>query len=160
MVRNVSDPVSASKLLVDHALSRFSTDNLSCMIVRLDKEALLQSQHQKDVGVESDTGPKVVSEVDRIVKETKQKIADGSTPAVGVSASNSGRGHDTISLEEKEFVPTSLGGAVAEENSTTTSDDVSTGELSAPETAIPKTKATETKQTKDVEAGAATKEAS
>ncbi|KAF4119759.1 hypothetical protein GMORB2_4425 [Geosmithia morbida] len=32
LVRDMHDPVAASKLLVDHALSRFSTDNLSCMV--------------------------------------------------------------------------------------------------------------------------------
>lgn len=37
-MREIDDPVEASKLLVDHALNRFSTDNLSCMIVRLDGE--------------------------------------------------------------------------------------------------------------------------
>ena len=32
----MDDPAAASRLLVDHALNRFSTDNLSCMIVRID----------------------------------------------------------------------------------------------------------------------------
>ncbi|KAF8451862.1 phosphatase 2C-like domain-containing protein [Terfezia claveryi] len=36
LVRHVDDPQEASKILVDHALQRFSSDNLSCMIVRLD----------------------------------------------------------------------------------------------------------------------------
>lgn len=36
LVRDVDDPQEASKILVDHALQRFSSDNLSCMIVRLD----------------------------------------------------------------------------------------------------------------------------
>ncbi|KAG0644079.1 phosphatase 2C-like domain-containing protein [Tuber brumale] len=36
LVRQVQDPQEASKMLVDHALGRFSSDNLSCMIVRLD----------------------------------------------------------------------------------------------------------------------------
>jgi serine/threonine protein phosphatase PrpC len=35
-VRNIKDPQEASKKLVEHALSAFSSDNLSCMIVRLD----------------------------------------------------------------------------------------------------------------------------
>jgi len=35
LVRTIQDPQDASKTLVDHALARFSTDNLSCMIVRL-----------------------------------------------------------------------------------------------------------------------------
>lgn len=36
LVRHIDDPQEASKILVDHALQRFSSDNLSCMIVRLD----------------------------------------------------------------------------------------------------------------------------
>ncbi|RPA98125.1 PP2C-domain-containing protein [Choiromyces venosus 120613-1] len=36
LVRQVQDPQEASKMLVDYALGRFSSDNLSCMIVRLD----------------------------------------------------------------------------------------------------------------------------
>lgn len=36
LIRQVQDPQEASKMLVDHALRRFSSDNLSCMIVRLD----------------------------------------------------------------------------------------------------------------------------
>ncbi|KAI5788762.1 phosphatase 2C-like domain-containing protein, partial [Pyronema domesticum] len=36
LVRGTFDPQAASKQLVDHALSKFSSDNLSCMIVRLD----------------------------------------------------------------------------------------------------------------------------
>lgn len=38
LVREIEDPNEAAKLLVQHALNRFSTDNLSCMIVRLKKE--------------------------------------------------------------------------------------------------------------------------
>ncbi|CAM1510021.1 Fc.00g003560.m01.CDS01 [Cosmosporella sp. VM-42] len=113
LVRGVQDPSSASKLLVDHALNRFSTDNLSCMIVRFDREALLQNQKQ-DVGVETDGGS-TVSEADKIISETKQKIADGTVPPTGISASNSGRGHDPIPTKDGEFVPTSLDEAVEEE---------------------------------------------
>jgi protein phosphatase PTC1 len=132
LVRGIQDPVVASKTLVDHALSRFSTDNLSCMVVRFEKEATIQSQNNRDVGVEADNnnGSTKVSEVDKLVNETKQKIADGSAPAVGVSPSNSGRGHDPIpvnsnssgSNEEGEFVPTSLDGAVLEEEPSAISD--------------------------------------
>jgi protein phosphatase PTC1 len=100
LVRDVLDPVAASKLLVDHALSHFSTDNLSCMIVRFDKDALIQSQNSRDVGVEADGQPAQVSEVEKIVADTKQKIADGTTEAIGVSASNSGRGHSSVELDD------------------------------------------------------------
>lgn len=115
LVRGIQDPVSASKLLVDHALGRFSTDNLSCMVVRFDKEAILQNQKDKDVGVEPDNSPPRVSEVDKIVSDAKQKIADGGVEPVGVSATNSGRGHDPIPIEEGDFTPTTLDGPVEEE---------------------------------------------
>lgn len=122
LIRDIKDPVSASKLLVDHALQRFSTDNLSCMVVRLEKEALVQTQNSKDLGVESEKGTAKVSEVDKLVGETKAKIADGSAPAVGVSPSNSGRGHDPIPVGEEEFAPTTLDGAVIEEEPASISD--------------------------------------
>jgi protein phosphatase PTC1 len=41
LVRDIEDPVTGAKLLVDHALDHFSTDNLSCMIIRLDREGHL-----------------------------------------------------------------------------------------------------------------------
>ncbi|EEU39503.1 uncharacterized protein NECHADRAFT_94471 [Fusarium vanettenii 77-13-4] len=108
LVRNVDDPISASKLLVDHALNRFSTDNLSCMVVRLDQT--------KEAVVEAEGAASQVSEADKIVSETKQKIAEGSTPAVGVSASSHASNSDPpIVVQEGEFVPTSLDEAVAEE---------------------------------------------
>ncbi|OTA93267.1 hypothetical protein M434DRAFT_73519 [Hypoxylon sp. CO27-5] len=120
LVRDEQDPVVASKKLVDHALARFSTDNLSCMIVRFDKAALLEHQNNREnpIGVEGDstsTGGKV-SEADRIVSSTKQKIAEGDTPAVGVSASNSGRGHDPLPIDDGDsFKPTIIEGPVEEE---------------------------------------------
>ncbi len=97
-MRNIQDPVAAAKLLVDHALARFSTDNLSCMVVRLDRQALLENQNNKEnpIGVEGDTsgsGGKV-NEAEKILSTTKQKIAESGSPAVGISASNSGRGYD------------------------------------------------------------------
>ncbi len=36
LVRDIHDPQEASRLLCEHALKHYSTDNLSCMIVRLD----------------------------------------------------------------------------------------------------------------------------
>lgn len=82
-------------MLVDHALNRFSTDNLSCMIVRLDRA------QGKDDG---DSG----READKIVNDVTKKATDGSAPAGGVSATNN-------NLSEGEFVPTSLDKAVVEE---------------------------------------------
>ncbi|KAK0646635.1 phosphatase 2C-like domain-containing protein [Cercophora newfieldiana] len=121
LVRNVQEPVTAAKTLVDYALQRFSTDNLSCMIIRFDKEAVIEKQVNKDlaIGVEGDatTGSGKVSEVEKIVGATKQKIAEGDVPAVGVSASNSGLGHDLVPLEDGEasFTPTIIEGSVEEE---------------------------------------------
>ncbi|KAL7789119.1 phosphatase 2C-like domain-containing protein [Trichoderma ceciliae] len=127
LVREIHDPGEASKLLVDHALNRFSTDNLSCMIVRLDKEALVQSQTSqtsRDPEAEASNGAAAkVSEADKIVMETKQKIAEGTTPAVGVSASNSGRGYDHVSAQEEGFVPTTLSDTVVEEPLAIEEDD-------------------------------------
>ncbi|KAF7542956.1 hypothetical protein G7Z17_g11133 [Cylindrodendrum hubeiense] len=89
LVRNLEDPITAAKILVDHALNRFSTDNLSCMIVRLDHAPV------KDYG---DT-----AHADKIVTDATKTSADGSAPAP--SNNNS----------EGEFVPTSLDKAVVEE---------------------------------------------
>lgn len=56
LVREIENPFEASKLLVDHALSRFSTDNLSCMVVHFDQAAMAQRQNNRESagGVEGD----------------------------------------------------------------------------------------------------------
>lgn len=74
MIRNINDPQEASKLLVDHALARFSTDNLSVMIVRFDPRKL-QSNTATDIGIASDPATKsrgAVSEVEMIVGEARR----------------------------------------------------------------------------------------
>lgn len=73
-MRHIEDPQVASKILVDHALARFSTDNLSCMIVRFDSKALQQSVDRKTepIGVEGDPPSTIkggISEADAIVEE-------------------------------------------------------------------------------------------
>ncbi|OAA64168.1 protein phosphatase 2C [Niveomyces insectorum RCEF 264] len=124
LVRSVQDPVAAAKMLVDHALAHFSTDNLSCMIVRFDREALAETQKNKDglIGVEGDEAESAArpSEADKIVSTVKQKIAEGGTPAVGVSASNSGHGHESTqpaatATVEDAFKRTAIEGSVEEE---------------------------------------------
>ncbi|KAI0902564.1 PP2C-domain-containing protein [Annulohypoxylon nitens] len=120
LIRDEQNPITASKKLVDHSLARFSTDNLSCMIVRFDKAALLERQNNKEnpIGVEGDNtnAGGNVSEADRIVSSTKQKIAEGDTPAIGISASNSGRGHDPVPIDGGDgFKPTIIEGPVEEE---------------------------------------------
>lgn len=52
----MQDPQEASKVLVDHALASFSTDNLSCMVVRFDNERLkyaVETETER-IGVEGD----------------------------------------------------------------------------------------------------------
>ncbi|KAL1887697.1 mgpp2cl-1, protein phosphatase 2C-like protein 1 [Sporothrix stenoceras] len=121
LIRNVADPVAAAKMLVDHALANFSTDNLSCMVVRFDKEALVETHNSNDglIGVEGDEAGSSAkpSEADKIVNDIKQKIAQGGTPAIGVSASNSGRGHDSVPIppNDEAFKPTAIEGSVEEE---------------------------------------------
>jgi len=83
LVRNTPDPQLASKHLVDHALARFSTDNLSCMIVRFDNKALQQTVERKaePIGVEGDppTNKKGgISEADAIIKEARKSMSDSS----------------------------------------------------------------------------------
>ncbi|KAI1810181.1 protein serine/threonine phosphatase 2C [Poronia punctata] len=134
LVRDNPDPVTASKQLVDHALARFSTDNLSCMIIRFDKAALLDhTQKDRAIGVEGDTisGNGKVTEADKIVSSTKQKIAEGDTPALGVSACNSGRGRDPTPVDDGDtFKPTIIKESVEEEP--TSIEDSDAPEVSAP----------------------------
>jgi protein phosphatase PTC1 len=139
LVRNVQDPVTAAKALVDHALSRFSTDNLSCMIVRFDKQALLENQKEKAIGVEGDTltVSGKVSEAEKILNATKAKIAEGGSSAVGVSACNSGRGHDQLAPAEdgdNGFTPTLIEGSVEEEPGTIVEEPELMAMANSPET--------------------------
>lgn len=106
MIRNQPDPTTAAKFLVDHALARFSTDNLSCMVVRLDKTALLATTKEPSsaIGVEGDPLSQAgkISEVDKIVGDAKRKVQEDGTPGIGVSGSNSGKGHDPKTIEDEE----------------------------------------------------------
>ncbi|RDW88658.1 protein phosphatase 2C [Coleophoma cylindrospora] len=106
LVRNVADPVAAAKQLVEYALARFSTDNLSCMVVRFDKSALLSTTKEPSaaIGVEGDPAciPGKISEVDKIVGEAKRKVKEDGVPGVGVSGSNSGKGHDPVLIDDEE----------------------------------------------------------
>jgi len=67
-------------MLVEHALSRFSTDNLSCMLVRFDGQRVLQTvEHQTEpIGVEGDPASQkgVLSETEAIVLEQRKKLDD------------------------------------------------------------------------------------
>jgi protein phosphatase PTC1 len=81
LIRNVRDPQQASKMLVDYALARFSTDNLSVMIVRFDPDKL-QENAKLGIGVESDVDDNkgAISEVEMIVGEARRHstaVAEG-----------------------------------------------------------------------------------
>ena len=79
LVRDTQDPQLASKQLVDYALSRFSTDNLSCMVVRFDSKALKQTiEHQVEpIGVEGDpiSTKGGLSEADALVQEARRSMS-------------------------------------------------------------------------------------
>jgi protein phosphatase PTC1 len=79
LVRQTHDPQAASKALVDHALARFSTDNLSCMIVRFDNAALRAQRSAHNIGVEGDpeTLKGTISEADAIVGSVKRLQEEG-----------------------------------------------------------------------------------
>ncbi|KAF2122839.1 protein phosphatase-like protein 2C [Lophiotrema nucula] len=82
LVRQIQDPQVASKTLVDHALARFSTDNLSCMIVRFDNKALKQRKMESLLGVDGDQpGSKAgISEADAIVLQAKKQVGEPDQP--------------------------------------------------------------------------------
>lgn len=79
------------------------------MIVRLDKSALLNSAKgdaATAIGVEGDqpagSVPGRMSEVDKIVANAKRKAQTDGVPSLGVSGSNSGRGHEPLFAGEPE----------------------------------------------------------
>lgn len=82
LIRNIQDPQPASKALVDHALARFSTDNLSCMVVRFDNQALQHNQETNLIGVDGDpsTNADGISEATAIVNNTKNHLDGNGAP--------------------------------------------------------------------------------
>ncbi|SMR47139.1 unnamed protein product [Zymoseptoria tritici ST99CH_3D1] len=84
LVRNVQDPQAASKALVDHALARFSTDNLSVMVVRFDNKLLQETQDAKDnlIGVDGDPPTKAdgISEAQAIVSGIQTQAEGSDSP--------------------------------------------------------------------------------
>ncbi|EFR04689.1 phosphatase 2C ABI1 [Nannizzia gypsea CBS 118893] len=85
LVRNTKDPQAASKILVDYALSRFSTDNLSCMIVRFDTKATAEEANRqtssKDLNTASDSSRRTMSEADKIVEMARKNAAEAESKA-------------------------------------------------------------------------------
>ena len=80
LIRNVPDAQEASRILVDHALARFSTDNLSCMVIRFDSSRVKNVVNQAvgPIGVDGDpaTANQSISEADKIVEGTRQSMAN------------------------------------------------------------------------------------
>ncbi|KAH7385905.1 phosphatase 2C-like domain-containing protein [Pyrenochaeta sp. MPI-SDFR-AT-0127] len=78
LVRQIQDPQEASKKLVDYALARFSTDNLSCMVVRFDNKALRQRKNEAAMGVDGDqaTLKGGVTEAEAIVAQARKSIGE------------------------------------------------------------------------------------
>ncbi|OKL58063.1 hypothetical protein UA08_06602 [Talaromyces atroroseus] len=84
LIRNVKDSQEASKILVDHALSRFSTDNLTCMVVRFDANLIrdVVERRSEPIGVEGDPSSQIkggISEADKIVEGAKKKLENADT---------------------------------------------------------------------------------
>ncbi len=73
------------------------------MIVRFNKSAL-SATHSDPIGVEGDpaSASGKISEVEKIVGDARRKVIDEGIPAVGVSGSNSGKGHDPVPIAESE----------------------------------------------------------
>ncbi|QIW95364.1 hypothetical protein AMS68_000882 [Peltaster fructicola] len=79
LVRNIHDPQAASKALVEHALARFSTDNLSCMLVRFDNKTLQETVGNKldPIGVEGDAASHgLITESQAIVANSKRMLEE------------------------------------------------------------------------------------
>ncbi|PQE16798.1 phosphatase 2C protein [Rutstroemia sp. NJR-2017a BBW] len=146
LVRNQQDPVVAAKQLVEYALSRFSTDNLSCMIVRFNRPLLVATAKDSHaaIGVEGDgnMGIGKLSEVDKIVNEAKRKVTEEGAPGIGVSGSNSGLGHDPKMDGANEEEPAKVMESVVEEEPGLVEGDPSTPEIDL--NAVEKAKAEET----------------
>jgi protein phosphatase PTC1 len=77
------------------------------MIVRFNKAALISTTKEPSsaIGVEGDV-PHIgkVSEVEKIVGDARRKVAEEGVPGVGVSGSNSGKGHESKMPIEEERV--------------------------------------------------------
>ncbi|PKS13326.1 hypothetical protein jhhlp_000097 [Lomentospora prolificans] len=75
LVREIEDPNEAAKLLVDHALNRFSTDNLSCMIVRFKKEQQEDQDSKNKAPVSGDS-----EETDVTAPDKTNDASEDATP--------------------------------------------------------------------------------
>jgi protein phosphatase PTC1 len=91
------------------------------MIVRLNRGATLETATNKasPIGVEGDHSDSTgkISEVEKIVGDARRKVQEDGVPGVGISGSNSGKGHDPSSdnLDEDAFKKISMERVVEEE---------------------------------------------
>ncbi|KAF2503046.1 PP2C-domain-containing protein [Lophium mytilinum] len=100
LIRHTQEPQTASKQLVEHALARFSTDNLSCMVVRFDNNALKQRKNESSMGVDGDhlTAKGGISEADAIVSQARKQLGGESGESIEKAASE-------MIVEEEESEP-------------------------------------------------------
>jgi protein phosphatase PTC1 len=117
------------------------------MIVRFNKSALQTATKDSAaaIGVEGDPTsiPGKISEVEKIVGDAKRKVSEDGVPGVGVSGSNSGKGHDPKVIEERnvnvdvdlmEKVVEEEPGLVEGEGGAVDEMDVDGAEAASPET--------------------------
>lgn len=102
------------------------------MVVRLNKGAHLDTVKNKHeaIGVEGDPSslPGKISEVEKLVGDAKRKVQAEGIPGVGISGSNSGKGHDSaVPKEDEAFSRVSMEKVVEEEPGLT--DEADTPEM-------------------------------
>ena len=99
-MRKETDPQAASRTLVDHALARFSTDNLSVMLVRFDPKTL-QANTSTDIGVETDASHEkgAISEAQMLVSEARRH---SNAVQGGVVDDEEAKGVEDMVIHEKE----------------------------------------------------------
>jgi protein phosphatase PTC1 len=78
------------------------------MIVRFNKSALMTATKEpaSAIGVEGDPNSIAgkISEADKIVGEARRKVQEEGVPGIGVSGSNSGKGHELKMPKEEEEI--------------------------------------------------------
>lgn len=108
LIRSVKDAQEGSRMLVDHALSRFSTDNLTCMVVRFDANLIrdVVERRSEPIGVEGDPLSQVkggISEADKIVEDAKKRLENAEPSPVDAAS--------TTKLDESQGTKASSPGA-------------------------------------------------
>ncbi|KAI1981924.1 mgpp2cl-1, protein phosphatase 2C-like protein 1 [Ophidiomyces ophidiicola] len=104
LIRNTHDPQAASKILVDHALSRFSTDNLSCMVVRFDSSTHSQGLKPNSPTRDSSStgGGGGASDADKNSPHARQEFISSSQNSKAGGGSSSNAPADTAAAGKRE----------------------------------------------------------